>query len=185
LFLFPSTITWDSVVKLEMEIYFMDYDALESELRNDPLQLGYEPFVTSGADQDLARILNQDPSTFSTPKTWTSINPLIPMSSVLIWAASGPLDSLHNGTTSSNSSVRSACLAAIQLLSLPSITTFDPTAASTSALLSGFVEATVLTQTQVDELNSLTIVPATRGEVLFGNGVVVSHNDVATALRGN
>jgi hypothetical protein len=36
----------------------MDYTALKNEITNDPLNLGYAPFVTGGNDAAIAAILN-------------------------------------------------------------------------------------------------------------------------------
>lgn len=163
----------------------MDYTALASEISTDPESLGYAAFVTAGNDQDIANLLNQRPETFSPPVTWTSSQPYVPLSSVLLWAGTGPYQSLVAGSTNDDASIAAACGAALATFRLPSIESFLVTGTDQQSLLNALVTATVLTQDQVDALVNLQNVPASRAEVLFGIGTVVSNVDVAISLRGN
>lgn len=160
----------------------MDHTALHAELVNDPESLGYAPLVASGNDQGLADLLNKRPEAYSPAKDWTATRAYIPMAKVLTWAAAGPLDALNGGLSSEVSQIRSACRGALLLFSLPSLDSFNPSLVAT--LLAGLVSAGVLTSDQSAALTTLQQVPASRAEVLFGVGSIVSIHDLSFAQRG-
>jgi hypothetical protein len=159
----------------------MDSTALATEIHTDPLTLGYAALITSGADASIAAILNQRPGSFSPAKTWTAAAPLVPIATVLQWGATGPLAAISAAQTSAIAGIPAVAIASI--LGFQALTTFDVSDAKNLASLAGFVAASVLTQSQVNALVALGFAPASRAEVLWGLGTVVSSLDVAHALR--
>ena len=47
-----------------------------------------------GSDAGLVAALEPGPATFDPPKDWTASQPLIPITAVLWWGATGPLDAI-------------------------------------------------------------------------------------------
>jgi hypothetical protein len=159
----------------------IDLTALAAEIRTDPLTLGYAPLIQSGADGEIAAILNRRPESFSPPKAWTAARPLVPISVVLQWGATGPLASIQAAQSSAIPGIASIAIAS--MLGFASLETFDVSDLKNRASLTGFVQASVLTQAQVDALIALGTAPASRVEALFELGSTVSSLDVARALR--
>jgi hypothetical protein len=159
----------------------IDLTALANEIKTDPITLGYAALVASGSDAGIAALLNQRPETFSPSKTWTAARPLIPIATVLQWGATGPLAAIQAAQTSQIPGVPSIAIASI--LGFQALPTFDVSSPANLQSLAIFVQASVLTQAQVDSLKALGFAPASRAEVLFGLGSSVGNLDVAHALR--
>jgi len=154
------------------------YAALKQEIQADPLQLGYGPRVSVADYGGAAAILNAVNPAFS------KVVPQVPINSVLIWAASGPLQKLYDygHTVGGNPGVRSICLAAVQLFGTSGF--LDLSTNSITTMVHMLVDGGVLTATEQAALLALqNVSPASRAEVLFGSGSVVLPFDVQSALR--
>ena len=163
----------------------IDYTALGSEIRTDPMALGYAASVTAGSDTGVAALLNQRPGTFNPVKTWTASAPVLPLTKVLQWAAAGPLAAITAGQTTggpgASTAIKSACMAAITLINGP-FSSFDVSDPNNTGLISGLVAGGIITSTDQTNLLNLANVPASRAEVLFGVGTVINYGDVSKAL---
>jgi len=111
---------------------------------------------------------------------FTKIVKTIPISSLLKWAAAGPYARILDASVNAAHPVRSACLAAIQILN--SVQELDVNDATVSSMLAGMVATSVITQVEADALVALSHVsPSTPAESLWGEGV--SLDLVSSALR--
>jgi len=163
------------------------YDELAAEIANDPMALGYQPYVDVGADADVARLIN------TLHSEW-SVTVVVPVRTALKWGTishgakagsppqtgSGPLAAIYDEAQTGNSSARSACIALMQLFATPSVMDLilaDPT---TQDMLNQIVAAGIITQADMDALNAQAVrAGATRAEVLWGVGFAVTHLQVA------
>jgi hypothetical protein len=151
--------------------------ALKDELLDDPLSLGYAPYVASYSNGDAQYSLND----LLNAKNYTQNVP-IPIAQVVLWGAgNGALASLRSAATTP-SAVQSVAIAADVLLSGSLAPTLDLTNPAIGTMLDALVQAAVLTADQKTSLLSLRVVPASRAEVLFGTDVVIEGNMVYDAL---
>ena len=168
----------------------MNLSALHAELTADPESLGYAPLVASADDASLAVLVNQRPGAFNPAKTWTAPAPQLGIATVLQWAATGPLAQIKAGQSFTNANaalqnaVQSACTAALSLFG-GSFTFFDVSDPANLSLLALLVANGVITQAQSDALVALKNLPASRAEVLFGIGTVLTQVQVESARKGN
>lgn len=151
----------------------MDYVALKNEITTDPLVLGY----AGKSDMAIAGILN------TSNAAYTANNPLVPLTTLSIWAAKNSVRGLIEQNALNNASaVQSICLAVKDLLQGVA-GTWDSSNPDNKTMVQALVTAGVMTvaqQTSVLALGNKS--PASRAEVLFGPGTVVDAYDVRTAL---
>jgi hypothetical protein len=160
----------------------ISYPALATEINTDPANLGYAQFADIGCDACIANLLNQAPSSFTPPQTWTFVEPIISNFTLLIWAASNSvLSTISAGASSTNASIASVCQA-VMLMLQGVVSGLDITNSNNLTMISALVTAGILTADQQTSLLSLANQPATRAQFLFGGGVVVQASDVAIAL---
>ena len=157
----------------------MDLAALKTELQTDPAALGYAAAIEH--DAALVCLLNARRAELA------AVVPLLPITSVLKWAAPGPLQQLtdYAADTSKPATWRSVCMAALKLFGMTSpLDLSDPDINGNAGMVQGLAAAGVLTESQVAALLALqNRAPASRAEVLFGADVVVSERQVHVALR--
>lgn len=154
------------------------YVTLKQELQSDPMGLGYVQHVAVADYTGAASLLN------TVNPAYCKVIPQVPINSVLIWAAAGPLQQLYDfgHTLGNNLALRSICLAACQLFSTASY--LDLSDGRITTMLQTLVSGGVLTATDQAHLLALqNVSPASRAEVLFGPGAIIQPFDVQTALR--
>jgi hypothetical protein len=153
----------------------MDYAALANEINTDPLELGY---ATAGGDAAIAGLLNISNSGY------TANNPMVSLTSLGIWAAkTGVRATVEQAALNNASPVQGPCLAIRDLLVTMSGPPFDIGNADNQAMVAALVETSVMTAAQQAELLALgNKTPASRAEVLFGPGAMVSAYDVRVAM---
>ena len=154
------------------------YTALKQELQSDPMGLGYLQYTSVADYTAVAGLLNAPAQRFSKQI------PQVPINSVLIWAATGPLQKLYDfgHTLGNNLSLRSICLAAVQLFSTSGY--LDLSNPAITVMLQTLVDGGVLSVTDQAGLLALqNVSPASRAEMLFGAGSIVQPFDVQAALR--
>lgn len=111
---------------------------------------------------------------------FTKIIKTVPISSLLKWVATGPYSKILDASQNVAHPIRSACLAAIQILnSVQELDVNDPVVTS---MLNGMVATSVITQAEKDALINLShISPASPAESIWGEGV--SLDLVSSSLR--
>lgn len=158
----------------------MDYAILANEINTDPLGLGY----AGQSDGGIAELLNTPNASYSVSAS------LVPLSLLGIWAAKNDVrKKIEAAANDSTSPVQSICQTIRDLLQGLNGPPFDASNPDNQAMLSALAAAGVLVD-DASPPNSLassllalaTKSPASRAEVLFGEGVIVSHIDVAIAL---
>jgi hypothetical protein len=156
-------------------------DELRAELTDDPMKLGYAVKLAADDDQGAADLLNQQRLEFS--KTV----PSVPLQKVLKWGAlTGALASIRAAADDPASPVRAAALASLTLLSGAVSQAIDLSDSDILAMVDAFVAAGVVTAAQRQSLLALrTAAPASRAEMLWGDGAVVAGADVSAAYRGS
>lgn len=159
----------------------MDYDALKTEIQTDPKGLGYAPFVASGADGSVAALLNA-----ATGPGAQSVN-LPTLSSDTVRKIVFPCISAWPAASAAVQTKWQQWLATLQ----GGVGTVDNDAefqALLSALVADFGALTGsggVPPLDAARVTRYTTKVGSRAEVLFDEvGVVVTHEDVAKALRG-
>jgi hypothetical protein len=154
-------------------------EQLSTEISTDPAGLGYAAFVSASNWGKIAEIL-------TTPSlSYTKTIAKVPIASVLIWAASGPLDELYVGVSNTNPQIRSICRACIAIFSSPSTQYLDLGDTRLTTMLGNLVAAGVLTSADQTTCLALTqISPASRAEVIGGDGTTVDYFAVKLAVTG-
>lgn len=140
----------------------VDYAALKNEIDTDPATIGYAPLVTSGDDVGIANLLNQVRAGTSITKAF------IPLEDVLAAIVKTEFDSL----TSAQKTVVDQFIRGTRIKSGD---------ANMRATLGALFAAGTTTRANLVALSTRT---GSRAEVLFGEGIVIGHADVARALRG-
>lgn len=140
----------------------IDYTALANEINTDPTSIGYAPLVTSGDDAGIAALLNQVRAGTSITKSY------IPLEDVLAAIVKTEFDSL---TTANKTVVDQFCRGT-------RIKSGEANMRTTMAALFG---SGTTTRANLIALSTRT---GSRAEVLFGENTLISHADVARALRG-
>lgn len=153
-------------------------DVLRAEIDADPLALGYTAPRAAGSDHALADLLNALRAAFSCRA------PVVPIWRVLAWAAEeGRYERVYTAAASGPAGVRSVAGCALKILDALADVNLD--APELRTLLAALVTAAVLSAADRDCLLALgDRSPASRAEVLFGPGTVVTASDIARALRG-
>lgn len=152
----------------------IDYSILKSDILARP---ELASIIKVGDDAAVAKFYNTSDNTLS--KTINKVS----VQSLLKWAANGPYAKIVDASNDVNSSVRSICLAAVQVLSsLQDINIKDQTVIT---MIDVMLSVGIISKEEYDTFNSLDkIVGATPLEVLFGENNSVNHQDIAIALRG-
>lgn len=155
----------------------INYISLQTEITNDPTNLGY----SGKSDLDKATILNTANSGY------ISFNPLLPLTSLGIWAAkTGVRASVEKAALDNTSPVQSPCLAIRDLLVTMGGPPFDIGNVDNRTMISGLVATSIMTLTQANDLISLgNKSPCSRAEVLFGVGTIISEQDIGIARNGH
>lgn len=154
----------------------MDSEALKAELTTDPLHLGY---AAAGGDAAIAALLNAPNAAY------TANDPLVPLSTLGIWAAkTGVRAKIEANASNASSPVQSVCLAIRDLLVGLSGPSFDSGNPDNLAMVDGLVATGVLVDANGASLKPSLLAlgsktPASRAEVLFGPGSVVTPADVS------
>ena len=144
----------------------MDYNALHSEINTDTTQMGYAALVTIGSDAGIASLLNM-------PSASRVSRQVVSRETFMVDFGPQVLTILSDTTLSANFGPL------LKLLAL--VSTVDYSNALVAGALHNMIGVGGLTQTAI---SSLTTRPASRAEILFGIGIIVSGNDVSMALRG-
>lgn len=143
----------------------IDYPALNTEIRTDPVGIGYAPHVDSGNDVLVAALLNEV-------------------------RVAAPTFSINRGEVPSQKVVNEfdagefGALVTEQLQRLSIMTQFgtvDLGDATVRQILGAIFPLGGVTRTNLTALSTRS---CSRGEFLFGAGTVISAADVARALRG-
>jgi hypothetical protein len=152
--------------------------ALAAEIANDPLGLGY----ANQGDAAVCSLLN------AAHDGYTASNPLVPLSTLAIWAAkTGVRAKIEAAAADANSAVRAPCLALRDLFAGLSGPAFDTGNADNLAMADALVSAGVLVDGSNNSLKAALVAlgnkgPASRAEVLFGAGTVITPEDIRRAL---
>ncbi len=136
----------------------IDYNALRSEIINNPASLGYKALVQSGSDNQLAALLNAPNGLFPLTRACLDANVFLSLINGAEFAAMPALNQLQVNTLAASKVITNKGLIDNALLGSPLSTT------------------AVNTYYQKN--------PASRAEVLFGEGIGVTADDVAQALNG-
>ena len=155
----------------------IDYAALQSEIVNDPTSLGY----SDKSDLEKATLLNTLQSGL------IAFNPLLPLTSLGIWAAkTGVRAKVEQAALDNTSPVQSPCLAVRDLLVTMTGPPFDIGNVDNRTMVSGLVLTSIMSSGQAAELISLgNKTPASRAEVLFGVDTIVSEQHIGIARNGH
>jgi hypothetical protein len=140
----------------------INYTALKSELQNDPQALGYATYISSGADENLAVILN------TVRGTITLLRDSVPRRDV--FDAFVPTEV--------------AALSSVQLQALELVMLMDPVnfaSANTRTFLANIFPIATAPTTHAN-LVALATRNGSRAEQLFGIGTVITNQDVRKAL---
>lgn len=149
----------------------MDYVALKAEIQNDPVPMGYAPLIAAGDDAGIADLLNSRKPPGAAVITLDVVDQsrVLPLALTMMKSAAVLADA--------NKKTRWVETAKIFVIA-PSIPTAQ---AQVTQTFQDAVTDGVLTQQQLNGLRQRT---GSRAEVLFGQGVAVTADDVYTALRG-
>jgi hypothetical protein len=152
--------------------------ALAAETANDPLVLGY----AGRGDGALCELLNAPHEDF------TAHNPLVPLAALAIWAAkTGVRAKIEAAAADAASPVRAPCLALRDLFAGLGGPAFDLSNPDNLDMADALVQAGVLVGALGNSLKAALLAlgdksPASRAEVLFGPGTVVTVDDIRRAL---
>lgn len=153
----------------------MDHASLRIELSTDPLALGYGPHLVAKNDEAIAQLLNA--------KSYSSVG-IVTNDQFSLWAAStGMRSTIEDLAADKASPLRASALSLLDMLRGQVSRGLHLSHPTTASLLDAWVNAGALPVAARDALFSLASIPASRGEQLFGDGVVVSAVDVARATR--
>jgi hypothetical protein len=144
------------------------------EIQNDPASLGYASIA--GQYNALTDLLNN--TTIGTPMPQA-----MPMLEFTKWAAgNGTRQKLKDGQN--NATFGAICDTAIDMFAELTIT-FDPSDTATQQMMTALVSAGILDQTtDVDAAVTFCTQPASRAENLWGEGTLITLDEVTTALNG-
>lgn len=151
--------------------------ALADEIANGPLAESLAPLVAAGRDADVAAALNV--------KQYAGPVPIVEVSSLFINEGITGLLKAALDNSETPGMVRVLCHLALTLVEQDyRLTTCDTAAPQFATVAGGLVVAGLMTQTQVDTLVGMSANRSSRAEVLWGDGVRVTADNVAKALRG-
>lgn len=147
----------------------MDYSVLKNEITNDPTKIGYAALLASGSDAGISPALNA--------LTQARISRGIVSVSVFMADFGAQVLALKADPTLSVAPQFAALLWSLSIVS-----TIDYSNPVVLGGLAGMAKASVSGLTQ-DQITLITTRPASRADVLFGAGVIVSPADVAQAMK--
>ena len=149
---------------------------LAEEIATGPLAASLAPLVAAGDDTATAALLNRRADAFDPPADWTVYRRAVPRGELLEVVAG--MDAIPALKAAESTSLG---WTALRVLENPA-SELDFTRAGTRTL----VAALDLIVTGLGaQLSTLGVRPASRAEVLGGEGATVSADDVAKALRGS
>lgn len=143
----------------------MDYSLLNSEILNDPMNIGYYISGSRQSDSIILSIIN-DPTKSNT----TTSQPLVPVSSILTLAASNQLISKLKAGTLVTQPIGDICSAALIMLN-GAIQSFDVSDSVHKTMLSVLNGAGVLTNDDVNAILNLGLIKISRARFLLGQDV--------------
>lgn len=153
--------------------------ALRTELQQDPAGLGYAATLAEGAIGSVVGAINLRRA------EWTARKPLIPVWELAKWAAQGGRhEKLEGAVASAPAGIKSVAAVALRMIDAPLMpgATFDVDEPAVAALVDVLITATVLASDDKAALLALgSQTPASRAEVLWGYGVVVTDIQVQQA----
>lgn len=154
----------------------MDLDALRSEIEDDPAALGYAPHVAAGRDADIADLLSEGRGDVQT---------FVPMAELENWLlVTGKLLQVE-AAAAAEGPLQAPGLLVLRMLASPRLTGIMLSNPQVQAVMGAFQAAGIMTPEDLDTLAGLgTSRQPSRAEALFGEGTVITHGDVARALRG-
>jgi hypothetical protein len=147
-----------------------DYSGLKAEIQSDPGALGYAAYVTAGNDQGVADLLNQLRSgTSPDGKTYSVFRTDV-----------DPREIVNCIATPDFNAATAIQFSKLQVLfqGAPIDCTLPNVRANLQAVFSGASAATTSALAAVVKRN------ASRAEVLYGVGTVITTSDISFALRG-
>lgn len=161
----------------------MDHDALRSEIETDPAGVGYAALVAAGNDTAVAGLLNADFDTHlglvGIPDVQAELHKFVHSSGLPVWLV---IEDTADDTQA-NAGLRAACRM-VRAVATSRYENVDLSLLAVAGALDALLLGGVLTEAQREALDDLATRARSRAEVVFGAGVVVSHTDVAVALRG-
>ena len=151
----------------------MDLAKLKNEITKGPLAEQLAELFLNAQDQAVADRLNARTSTAAQP---------IPIFEFAMWAArTGVRAKLRAGLSSDNPAIADICDVALEVMHNPHATSLDPTDAGTVAMMTALVGAGVVSQEDVDGLKAYCTRAASRADLVFGFGSIVTAVDVGAA----
>jgi len=154
----------------------MDYQALKSEIQNDPENMAYGNHLPDDY-VSVANLLGQDDPTGEF--VYERLNSGL---ASRIAAQTGARAALEENTGHSNQIVRSQVLSALDTIR-KSQADFPMQRQKMRDMLQNLVENNVLSTTQRDAFLSKSKRTLTRAEAVLGEGTTVTHTDVTKALN--
>lgn len=155
----------------------MDYLALKTEIQADPMALGYAPYVAAGNDIAIADLLNA----LTGPGAAAISRQSITRGAFIDGIIPGT-DQLSSGVSTSNTPFTQAQKDR-WTFRFNGLGSGDPVIkldARKMGMLNQIVNEGIMTQAQIDAFTKRT---GSRAEVLWGEGVTITANDVARAVR--
>lgn len=155
------------------------FSALHDEIYNGPLKDDLAPFLAPVNDHAVADILN------TKHPDWTCRNPEVPLFVLSEWgAANGRREKIEACAASGPPGLKSLGLTAQDMIRVPLLpnATFNIDRPSVGVMMGTLVTYGVLTQDDLTAFMALgDVLGASRAEVLWGHGVVVTPEQVASA----
>lgn len=157
----------------------MDYTKLAAELNNDPEDLGYAEHIASGADGELAALLNA-PRYDAYQEVLVSAIQSYFMQQALVTGASVATD-ITRRAADPEDPAHGLCVEVAAIF--PSrLTVLDFGMSRVRMIVDALETAGILTSAQKADLYAMGTKQISRAEDLFKQSV--SHSDIAMALRG-
>lgn len=150
----------------------MDYVALKNELINDPLALGYAPYVAANDDETLASMLNV--------KNVTSSQEVSVSKTFVYLLRKQKWETLENAAGNTASPAHSSAYGLYKLASREDLS-WDWMSTEGQSFLSNLVTNSILTAQQRTDLENICKITISRAQSLFGSDV--SPGDISIALR--
>jgi hypothetical protein len=144
----------------------INYQKLKDDMSSNP-----KGFDLSGTDRQIAEMYNEKKYTVKVP---------IPINVFLGFCAdSGILDSLNTAKTNPNKHVRSAAMAALEIIRSPHAEPIDSDSIMVERMIKAFKEASILTDQDERAFYKLAETIGSYAEVLFGPSTYLTRADLA------
>ncbi len=155
----------------------MDYVALQSEIVDDPINMGFASWVASGHDGLIADQLNI--------KQFRGPVPIVELSSYCVRSGLIGVCEIAASMTELPMEIRAVCITVTTLMRDDfRLTTCDTDDPAFGAACVGLIQAGLMSEEQQNTMIALGENRYSRAEVILGSGVRVTPDDVAKALRG-